>query len=84
MTLTLLLYSAGMLIFALILLGSVDIITFYISFEALSLLTYGVVATNKTLGSSEGALKYFIYGVISSVLLIFGLSLYYITFQSTD
>jgi NADH:ubiquinone oxidoreductase subunit 2 (subunit N) len=73
-----------MLIFSLVLLGSVDLITFYLSFEALSLLTYGIIATNKTVGSSEAALKYFIYGVISSVLLIFGLSLYYISYKTTD
>jgi NADH-quinone oxidoreductase subunit N len=80
----LLLYSGTMLIFSLVLLGSVDLITFYLSFEALSLLTYGIIATNKTVGSSEAALKYFIYGVISSVLLIFGLSLYYISYKTTD
>jgi NADH-quinone oxidoreductase subunit N len=84
MTLTNLLYSGGITIFSLALVGSVDIITFYICFEALSLLTYGIIATNKTVGSAEGALKYFIYGIISSILLIFGLSLYYITYQTVD
>jgi NADH-quinone oxidoreductase subunit N len=84
MTLTNLLYAGGIIIFSLALMGSVDIITFYICFEALSLLTYGIIATNKTVGSAEGALKYFIYGIISSILLIFGLSLYYITYQTVD
>lgn len=84
MTLTNLLYASGTVIFSLALIGSVDIITFYICFEALSLLTYGIIATNKTVGSAEGALKYFIYGIISSILLIFGLSLYYVTYQTTD
>lgn len=84
MTLTNLLYAGGITIFSLALVGSVDIITFYICFEALSLLTYGIIATNKTVGSAEGALKYFIYGIISSILLIFGLSLYYITYQTVD
>lgn len=84
MPLTNLLYAGGITIFSLALVGSVDIITFYICFEALSLLTYGIIATNKTVGSAEGALKYFIYGIISSILLIFGLSLYYITYQTVD
>jgi NADH-quinone oxidoreductase subunit N len=84
MTLTNLLYAGGIAIFSLALVGAVDIITFYICFEALSLLTYGIVATNKTVGSAEGALKYFIYGIISSILLVFGLSLYYITYQTVD
>jgi NADH-quinone oxidoreductase subunit N len=84
MTLTNLLYAGGIAIFSLALVGAVDIITFYICFEALSLLTYGIVATNKTVGSAEGALKYFIYGIISSILLVFGLSLYYVTYQTVD
>jgi NADH-quinone oxidoreductase subunit N len=84
MTLTNLLYAGGIVIFSLALIGSADIITFYICFEALSLLTYGVIATNKTVGSAEGALKYFIYGIVSSILLIFGLSLYYVTYQTVD
>jgi NADH-quinone oxidoreductase subunit N len=58
--------------------GSADMLTTYVCLEGLSLLSYGVIATNKTSGSAEAGLKYFLYGIIASALLIFGLSLLYI------
>jgi NADH-quinone oxidoreductase subunit N len=76
------LYLSAVVLFGLNLISSVDIIIFYISLEGLSLLTYGLIATRKSAGAAEAALKYFINGAIASVLLIFGLSLLYMQSQS--
>lgn len=81
---TTIVYIGSICLFSLILVGSTDMLTLYISFEALSFLTYGVIVVNKTVGSTESSLKYFIYGSISSIFLIFGISLYFITFKSLD
>lgn len=76
------LYFGAIILFNLGLIGSADMLTTYVCLEGLSLLSYGVIATNKTTGSAEAGLKYFLYGIIASALLIFGLSLLYI--QSKD
>jgi len=70
-----LLYSLGFFIFVLTIILSTDLLMFYLSFEALSLLSYGLIAINKSVGSSEASIKYFVYGSIASVFLIFGLTL---------
>lgn len=76
------LYFGAILLFNLGLIGSADMLSTYVCLEGLSLLSYGIIATNKTTGSAEAGLKYFLYGIVASALLIFGLSLLYI--QSKD
>jgi NADH-quinone oxidoreductase subunit N len=53
-------------------------LTTYVCLEGLSLVSYGIIATNKTRGSAEAGLKYFLYGIVASALLVFGLSLLYL------
>ena len=72
------LYFSAIVVFNLGLIGSADILTTYVCLEGLSLLSYGVVALNKTIGTAEAGLKYFLYGISASALFVFGLSLLYI------
>lgn len=72
------LYLGALIVFNLSLMGSKDLLTTYVCLEGLSLVSYGVIATNKTRGSAEAGLKYFLYGVVASALLVFGLSLLYL------
>lgn len=69
------LYTGALLLFGLTLLTAIDTVTMYLSVEAISLLTYGLIATNKTVGSAEAGIKYYTYGVISSVIFAFGIAL---------
>lgn len=72
------LYFSAIILFNISLISSADLLTTYVSLEGLSLVSYGVIATNKTRGSAEAGLKYFLYGVVASALLVFGLSLLYL------
>jgi len=78
MSITLALYFSAILLFNVSLISSADLLTTYVCLEGLSLVSYGVIATNKTRGSAEAGLKYFLYGVVASALLVFGLSLLYL------
>lgn len=64
------------------LLSSVNLIAFYIALEGLSLLSYGIIASDKTVGGAEAALKYYLYGVVASALLVYGLSLQFIRLKT--
>jgi NADH-quinone oxidoreductase subunit N len=68
-------YTAVLLFFSLGLVSAANIILFYICFEALSLTSYGLIASSKTNGSIEAALKYFCFGLFGSTCLGFGLTL---------
>jgi NADH-quinone oxidoreductase subunit N len=57
--------------------SATNLIGFYITLEALSLLSYGIIAYSRDISASEAAMKYYIYGVIASALLIYGLSVQY-------
>ena len=64
--------------FALILVSSNDLLTLYLSLEAMSLTLYVMVALDsKDDNSTEAALKYFILGALASGLYLFGASLIY-------
>jgi NADH-quinone oxidoreductase subunit N len=68
--------------------ASVDFMAFFVSFEALSLLLYGLVATskdkNKEKNSSRVALQYLLFGAVSSALMLYGASLLYARYQSLE
>jgi NADH-quinone oxidoreductase subunit N len=58
--------------------GAVDLITIYLSFELISLLSYvlaGYLRSDPK--SNEAALKYFLYGSAASGVMLYGLSLLY-------
>jgi NADH-quinone oxidoreductase subunit N len=64
----------------LLLVLSRDLIIMYLSIETLSLSLYILASIRKTGQlSTEGGLKYFILGALSSGLLLFGCALIYIT-----
>jgi NADH-quinone oxidoreductase subunit N len=74
------------LVFGMCLLASSnDIITFYLSFELVSLTSYilsGYLRRDRK--SNEAALKYFIYGAAASAVMLYGLSLMYGLGRSTN
>jgi len=78
------LYVSSVILFGFFIINSSNLISFYIALEGLSILSYGIIASSKTSGSSEAALKYYIYGVIASALLIYGISLQYLTLKTLD
>ncbi len=58
--------------------ASTDIFVLYLSFELASIATFALAAFRKRdKGSSEAAMKFFIIGVVSSALILFGISLLY-------
>ena len=79
--LLLLLATAGMMF----LVAAQDILVIFISLELLSLSLYILAAFDKgTPQSSEAALKYFLFGGVSSAFLLFGFSLLYGLSGSTN
>ena len=69
----LLLATVGMMIVS----SSVDLVTLFVGFELASLSTYAMAAFDKTKKNLEAAMKYFIYGSVSSAFMLFGFSLLY-------
>ena len=65
--------------------SSNNLLMIYLSLEMLSLISYLLVAflKNNTL-SSEGALKYFLFGALSTGIMLYGISLIYGLFGTTD
>jgi len=62
----------------LVMIGSYDLIVFYIGLELQSLSLYVLAAFNKNkINSSEAGLKYFVLSALSSGLLLYGCSLIY-------
>ncbi|MCA1554899.1 MAG: NADH-quinone oxidoreductase subunit N, partial [Chloroflexi bacterium] len=58
--------------------GSIDLIMIFLSFEFLSITSYimvGYLRDDKK--SSEGSIKYFLYGSVSSAIMLYGMSLLY-------
>jgi NADH-quinone oxidoreductase subunit N len=65
--------------------SSNDIITFYLSFEMVSLTSYILTGyLRKDRKSNEAALKYFLYGAAASGVMLYGLSLAYGLGRSTN
>ncbi|MFZ3112319.1 NADH-quinone oxidoreductase subunit N [Methanothrix sp.] len=65
--------TVGMMIVS----SSVDLVTLFVGFELASLSTYAMAAFDKTKKNLEAAMKYFIYGSVSSAFMLFGFSLLY-------
>ena len=74
------------LVFGMCLLASSnDIITFYLSFELVSLTSYILTGyLRKDRKSNEASLKYFLYGAAASGVMLYGLSLAYGLGRSTN
>lgn len=79
---TMMLFSLlGMLTIA----SSRDLIAIFISLEMISLPAFVLAGIRKTdLRSNEAALKFFLFGVLSSALMLFGMSLIYGITGATD
>jgi len=69
----LLLATVGMMVVA----SSIDLVTLFIGFELASLSTYAMTAFDKERQNLEAAMKYFIFGSVSSAMMLFGFSLLY-------
>ncbi len=65
--------TVGMMVVA----SSVDLVTLFVGFELASLSTYALAAFDKTRKNLEAAMKYFIFGSVSSAFMLFGFSLLY-------
>jgi NADH-quinone oxidoreductase subunit N len=68
-----LLATVGMMVVA----SSVDLVTLFVGFELASLSTYALAAFDKSKRNLEAAMKYFIFGSVSSAMMLFGFSLLY-------
>jgi proton-translocating NADH-quinone oxidoreductase chain N len=68
-----LLATVGMMVVA----SAIDLVTLFIGFELASLSTYALAAFNKDKRNLEAAVKYFIFGAVSSALMLYGFSLLY-------
>jgi len=65
--------------------SSNNLLMIYLSIEMLSLISYILVAfLKKSILSSEGALKYFLFGALSTGIMLYGISLIYGLFGTTD
>ena len=69
----LLLATVGMMVVA----SSLDLVTLFIGFELASLSTYAMAAFDREKQNLEAAMKYFIFGSVSSAMMLFGFSLLY-------
>ncbi|OPY52553.1 MAG: F(420)H(2) dehydrogenase subunit N [Methanosaeta sp. PtaU1.Bin060] len=69
----LLLATVGMMVVA----SSIDLVTLFVGFELASLSTYSLAAFDKSKKNLEAAMKYFIFGSVSSAFMLFGFSLFY-------
>ncbi|RJP64174.1 MAG: NADH-quinone oxidoreductase subunit N [Ignavibacteriales bacterium] len=75
----------GMVLGMFLMVSASDLILIYLSLELLSLSSYVLAGFTKLRDrNSEAALKYFIYGAISSGLMLFGISLFYGLTGSTN
>ncbi len=62
---------------AIFLVGATEFITFYVSLELMSLMTYALVRLSGLEFSKEAAVKYFIQGSINSVIFLLALAFFY-------
>lgn len=75
----------GMLLGMMVMISASDLILIYLSLELLSLSSYVLAGFTKLRDrNSEAALKYIIYGAVSSGLMLFGISLVYGLTGSTN
>ncbi|MDF0589584.1 NADH-quinone oxidoreductase subunit N [Candidatus Methanocrinis natronophilus] len=69
----LLLATIGMMVVS----SAVDLLTLWVGFELASLSTYAMAAFDRDRKNLEAAMKYFIFGSVSSATMLFGFSLLY-------
>ncbi len=69
----LLMATVGMMVVS----SSVDLVALFVGFELASLSTYALAAFDKSKKNLEAAMKYFIFGSVSSAFMLFGFSLLY-------
>ena len=69
----LLLATIGMMVVS----SAVDLLTLWVGFELASLSTYAMAAFDRERKNLEAAMKYFIFGSVSSATMLFGFSLLY-------
>ena len=69
----LLLATVGMMVVS----SAIDLITLFVGFELASLSTYALAAFDKSRRNLEAAMKYFLFGSVSSAFMLFGFSLLY-------
>lgn len=75
----------GMLLGMIILISSVDLIIMYVAMELMSLASYVLAGFDKTKSrNSEASLKYLVYGSAASAIMIFGISMLYGLFGTTN
>jgi NADH-quinone oxidoreductase subunit N len=65
--------------FMLLAISSYNLLFIFVAFEGVSIPTYVLAAYGKSDSELEAAVKYFIIGAFSTGLIIFGISLYYIS-----
>lgn len=81
--------SVALMIFAsvgmMLLISSRELISFFVSLELMSLSLYALVALRKyDIRGNEAAIKYFMLGGLSTVIMLFGIALMYGASRSTD
>lgn len=65
--------------------ASNNLLMVYMSIEAISLISYILVAfLKRNIFSAEAALKYFLFGVLATGIMLYGISFIYGAFQTTD
>jgi len=73
-----------LLLFGMLLLDTSHLLSLYVCLEALSLVSYGLLASGGTAGNAEAAIKYYLFGSISSALFAYGTSIEYLSIHSID
>jgi NADH-quinone oxidoreductase subunit N len=76
---SILLFSTGSMVLAVF---SNNLISIFVTFEASSIATYILAAYPKSRKSLEASMKFFVIGALSSAMIIFGISFYYISTNS--
>jgi NADH-quinone oxidoreductase subunit N len=75
----------GMLLGMFFIVGAADLILIYIAMETMSLSSYVLSGFDKTkMRNSEASLKYLVYGSAASGIMLFGISLIYGSFATTN
>lgn len=77
-------YSFMLLLFGMLLLDTSHLLSLYVCLEGLSLVSYGLIALGGTIGNAEAAIKYYLFGSISSALFAYGVSVEYLLIHSID
>jgi len=77
-------YSFILLLFGMLLLDTSHLLSLYVCLEGLSLVSYGLIALSGTIGNAEAAIKYYLFGSISSALFAYGVSVEYLLIHSID